>query len=152
QPQPERYQGGGGGRAENGREQQGQGEPNSGIGDGHQEEDEGADRLLGTGRHPDQQQAEPDHQQPQRQQADGEREQPGEELPEQQRVAVDRLRQDAGKRAPVVFAVDGIEAQPDREHRYQDGQEEQEVDRNALAFRGKQPQEQERVLRGHILD
>ena len=44
----------------------------------------------------------------------------GQEFPEQQRVAVDRLRQDARHGAAVVFAVDGVEAEPDRHDRHQD--------------------------------
>ena len=52
----------------------------------------------------------PDRQQPEHDEADRECEQPGDEFPEQQRVAINGLRQDARERAPVEFAIDRIES------------------------------------------
>ena len=57
-------------------------------------------------RQAEQQQAGAEHDQPQRHQRHGERGEPAQELPEQQRVAIDRLRQHAAQRAAIEFAVD----------------------------------------------
>ena len=51
------------------------------------------------------------------------REQPGDEFSEQQRIAIDRLRQDARERTSIVLAVHRIEAEPDRDQRHQERQQ-----------------------------
>ena len=76
---------------------------------------------------------------------------PGQKFSEQQRVAIDRLRQDARQRALIALAVDQVEADADgnqrdqeREHRNERGQ--------AFARAGKKAQEQERVLGRNFAD
>ena len=81
--------------------------------------------------------------------ADRQGEQPGHELPEQKRVAIDRLRQDARKRAPVVLAVHRVEAKSDRDQRHQERQQRDQRQRSAA---GEQTQEQERILGRDLLD
>ena len=78
----------------------------------------------------------------------------GEEFPEQQRVAIDRLRQNARQRAPVMLAVDRVEAEADGHQRHQEAEEGDER-RQRLARGGEQAQEQERILggdRANLLD
>src|SRR5450432_620013 len=67
-----------------------------------------------------------------------------EKLAQQQRIAVDRLRQHAAQRALVVLAVDKIEAEPDRDQRHQERQHRGE--RQRATRPGEQFEEQERVF------
>jgi hypothetical protein len=62
-------------------------------------------------RHPEAQHAHPRDQQPDRGEHQGQREEPRQELPEQQRVAVDRLGQQARHRALVELAIHHVEGQ-----------------------------------------
>ena len=63
-------------------------------------------------------------------------------MPEQQGVAIDRLRQHAAERAPVELAVDGVEAQPDRHQRDHEGERGDEGDRRLLRRDREDAQEQ----------
>ena len=69
-------------------------------------------RVIAARRHAEQKQAQPDDQEPKCEQADGERKQTGDEFPKQKRIAIDRLREDARERAPVMLAVDRIVTSP----------------------------------------
>src|SRR5262249_49554 len=153
QPQAEAHEGGGGCGTEYDREQEGKGEPYARVRDRDQKEDECARGLLRIRRHAEDQQPEPDHQQPERDQADRDRKQAGAKLSEQERVAIDGLRQHARKRAPGVLAIDRIKRKANRHHRHKESaQEKQEGKRNVLARIRKQAQERERILWGGIAD
>src|SRR5262245_57254191 len=140
QPQPERHQRRGRWRAEHDREQHREREPHAGIDDGHAEHDEGARHLLDARRQPEQNETE----------SDGGK--PAEKFAEQERVAIDRLRQDPAERTLVVLAVDEIEAEPDRDERHKERQERDERQRQLIARAGEEPQEQERILGGDLPD
>ena len=70
---------------------------------------------------------------------------PGEELSEQQRVAIDRLRQQAAHRAAVELAVDAVEAERDGDDRDEEAEKGDERRQRRLGG-GEQAQEDERVL------
>ena len=129
----------------------GERQPHAGIGDGDDQEQQRPRHLLAARRHAEHDQAEADDQQPERDQADRQHAEPGEEFAEQQRVAIDRLRQNARQRAPVVLAVDGVEAEPDRHQRREKAEERHERGQR-FARGGEQAQEQKRVLRGDVAD
>src|SRR5207244_821535 len=145
QPQPECRQCRRGRRTENDREQHGKSKPYTGVYNGYRQHHEGPRDLLAARRKTEHEQAEADDEQPQREEADRHGGKPGQEFSEQQRVAIDRLRQDAAERAPAVLAVDEVEAEPDRDERHQERQQRRERQRDRLARLGEQPQEQERI-------
>ena len=106
---------------------------NPAIGNRHHQQDQRAGHLFGVGRDPEPDQSQPDHEQPEHNEADRQGGQPGDEFSEQQRITINRLRQDTRQRAPVVLAVDRIEAEPDGDQRHQ---ERQQCDRAAAVRRG----------------
>ena len=108
------------------REQHRDREPHAAVGDRRDQEQQAAHDLLEARRQADQQHAETHHEQPQRDQEHRQRGEAGQEFSDQQRVAVDRLRQDAAHRAAVELAVDRIEAERDRHDRDQEAEERQE--------------------------
>ena len=150
QPHAQRAQGRGRRRAEDHREQHRCGEPHAAIGDGDGEEGDAARHLDAARRNAEQQQAGAEHDQPQRHQRDGQCGERAQELPEQQRVAIDRLRQDARQRPAIELAVDRVEAQADRQQRNREAQRRREGKRHAARGRGENAQEQERVGFRHV--
>ena len=88
---------------------------------------------------------EPNDHKPQGDQADRDGRQPRQELSEQQRVAIDRVRQNA-RHVRRLYSPLMVEANPDRHQgRHQDGPHHDER-QQTTGRRRKQPQEQERVL------
>jgi hypothetical protein len=98
------------------------------------------------GRPAEAQEADPQDQQPQRQQGDRQGQETREEFSEQQRIAIDRLRQDPAQGPLVELCVHRVEAQRDRNDRRHQPDRVDERERYRVGRHRQQTEKEKRTL------